>query len=327
MDERFIKEYVNSSGLISNAKVKKIGFGESNINYLATSGAEKLVIRTARTDVQNKPRFANEHHYLLFVEDAGITFAPRSLLYDSKLNIHIVSYVEGKDASIIDLNNKQLATFVTQLKTLESLKYQDYIDWCKSNKISAQNAQTMAEMDQLYYTTPTKYIENSERDKFSEEAFGWIQQKTNFILNKKIKLQPIITFRHGDLRWNKDGGNLKVLKDKIYFIDWELSRFAEGNIPEISDILSSIPYSRKNKKKMKKLYEVYKSNYDDVQYLDNATEYGLLKSKLGNAIWAVNRYCFLINTNQKGSKRYKKLAEKMMKDADLFFSSDFSKWF
>jgi aminoglycoside phosphotransferase (APT) family kinase protein len=151
MDLKTLEDYVNKIGLLKNATVKQIGFGESNINYLATSGDTKIVIRTARNDVPNEPRFEDEHHFMKFIEFVNITFAPRSLHYDPRLNIHIVSYVEGDDASAADLNSKQIKLLITELKELESIKYRDYLNWCESTNESVHPAKSLQLRTKLYF--------------------------------------------------------------------------------------------------------------------------------------------------------------------------------
>jgi hypothetical protein len=326
MDTNSLRNYVSSTGLVEDPSIKLIGYGESNVNYLAFSDSRKVVVRTPRNDVPNKPRFENEHHFMKFIEAIGISFAPISLNYNPSMNIHIVSYVEGKNASIIDLNSKQIKLFVSHLKQLGSVEYEDYLDWCKSNNEVVHKSESTRQRTKIYIDDRIEYIQASNKDSFSSNAYEWIKDKHKILSKKHLDLTSRNTLVHGDLRWNKDGGNLRITDDKVVFIDWELSRFINGATSEFSDTLASIPINKRNKKIIRNMYDSYALGEKNSAELKIDLEYGILWSKLGNTIWAVERYCFLKNTNQSGKSRYKGLALQSIKDGDQYFNNPFASW-
>lgn len=326
MDIDSLGDYVSRTGLIKDPAIKLIGYGESNVNYLASSGDKAVVVRTPRNDVPNKPRFENEHHFMRFIEANGISFAPISLNYNPSLNIHIVSFVGGKDASVVDLNGRQIKLFVSQLRKLGSLKYEDYLSWCESNNEPIHKVESTKQRTKTYIDDRIEYIKSSDKDSFSTDAYEWIKVKHDLLSEMHLDLKAKSVLVHGDLRWNKDGGNLRVTNHSVVFIDWELSRFINGATSEFSDVLASIPINKQNKRVMRTLYDSYALGEKNLTDLDKELEYGILWSKLGSTIWAVERYCFLKNTNQDGRLRYKGLALQFIKDGDQYFNEPFTSW-
>jgi len=71
-----IKNYLIRQGLLRNPVISLLGKGESNLNYLAEEDGHKYVVRITRSDVPSRARFETEHHFMLFMEALGITFAP-----------------------------------------------------------------------------------------------------------------------------------------------------------------------------------------------------------------------------------------------------------
>lgn len=325
MDEAKIENYVIKNGLLPDAKITKIGFGESNINYLAEHGGKKLVVRTARTDVPNEPRFENEHHYMKFVEHLGIDFAPRSLFYDRANHVHVVSYVGGRDASAIDLDRKQIQVFFEQLAVVENVKYADYLQWCEAEKITPKKPISFEEDWKIYFRGRLDYISKSVRDDFSERAYRWILERIGFVEGKRPRSKPKTRFVHGDLRWNVGGGNLRVSGSKVVFVDWELAGFKYGYALDFADILGTIPNNKSTEKAKRELI----GGYEKISKGSNnqLIEYGLLSENIGTVIWATERYCFLENTKQNGKDRYKERAESLMGESDIFYSRPFKDWF
>ena len=142
---------------------------------------------------------------------------------------------------------------------------------------------------------------------------------------REAKLQTM--FLHDDLRWNEGGGNLKIAGDKLTFIDWELSGFFADTVPEIGDVLGSIPGTATNKQVCKRLYETYIADETDIGQLNRSIRYGILWGKLGNPLWAAERYFLLRENNHPEIERYKDLAELGMKGAEPFYGLPFSLWF
>lgn len=321
-----IKKYVAEVGLLHNAEVTLLGNGESNINYLAQDQEHKYVVRLTRSDVPSSSRFEKEHHFMLFIEALGIDFAPRSVHYDTARGIHITTHAAGSDASIADLNNAQTNAFVRQLKRLDSITYDAYLEWCNQNHLQPYAPQTVAMRNKINIDDRLQTIRSNADLPFAHEVLSWAEPKVVILKAAEAAANPQITFLHDDLRWNEGGGNLKVSDDKIVFIDWELSGFFEA-VPEIGDVLGSIPNTIADKAVLHRLYKAYASGENDVEELNKKICYGVLWGKLGNPLWAAERYFILHGQKHSDTQRYRYLAELGMEDAEPFFAQPFEQWF
>ncbi len=321
-----IKQYLLDHALLGNPTLSLLGKGEANINYLAEEGEHKLVIRIARSDVPAYFRFEAERHYMLFIEALNIEFAPRSIHYDPKHNIHIVSYVDGQDASVVDLNEIQTEVFVEQLKQLHNISYDEYTNWCNKVGQAPRGLLTLENRNKMYLQGKLQDIHNHLKiNPFANNVIEWAEPKVKILQDSVNGIELRTVFLHDDLRWNENGGNLKLKGDQVIFIDWELSGFFDHLVPEIGDVLGSIPNF--NNSVMKKLYKVYVDGEPNRDQLDRSIKYGVLWGRLGNTLWAAERYLSLDKANHPDAMRYRQLTKQGMRDAEPFFNRPFNEWF
>jgi len=322
-----IEAYLIENRILDDPEVNLLGRGEANLNYLAVDRDRKYVVRIARDDVPKQSRFETEHHFMLFIESLGITFAPRSIHYGSTQELHVVDYVEGEDVSIIDLNETQTKIFVDQLKLLNSITYEQYLAWCSKSEHTPVKPQTLVSRNKINIGDRLLTVRNlAHADSFARKVLVWAESKVDILDAVQRKATLRTTFLHDDLRWNEGGGNIKVAGDGLTFIDWELSGFFEDAAPEIGDVLGSIPSTVDNAI-TRRLYRSYIEGEDNIDELNSAIRYGLLWSKLGNPLWAAERYCILKDDNHPEIERYKNLAKSGMKDAESFFEQPLDRQF
>lgn len=325
MNEAEIAVFLSVNNIITNAKVSFIGRGESNLNYVAESGEEKVVVRVARQDVPTTPRFKNEHHYMEFISAMEISFAPRTLLYDEDTQIHVVSYVAGLDRSVVDLDSVQRDVFISQLKQLNAITHEQYVSWCNNQNIVPKSVRTSEERIKVNIVDRLDYIESQKDNSFARELLEWAQSKKErfFTLEKRVSKKN--TFFHGDLRWNVGGGNLRIQDKDVFFIDWEMSGFKHDGMLEIADVLGSIPLQYFDV--ARETYWNYLQNESDYENMNKAIEYGMLWGKFANPIWAAERYLMLRDTHGADLNRYLDLTKQGMEDAEYFFEREFKDWF
>lgn len=325
MNEAEIAVFLNSNNIIANPKVSFIGSGESNLNYLAEYGDDKVVVRVARHDVPTTPRFKDEHHYMEFILAMGISFSPRTLLYDETNEIHVISYVPGLDRSVIDLDTVQRDVFISQLKQLNSVTHEQYLSWCNHQNIVAKPVRTSEERIKVNIVDRLSYIESQKDNSFATELLEWAQSKKDRFFNLEKRILKKNTFFHGDLRWNIGGGNLRIQDNQVFFIDWEMSGFKHDGMPEIADVLGSIPLRHFDI--ARETYWKYLQDESDYENMNKAIEYGILWGKFANPIWSAERYLMLRDTHGADLNRYLDLTKQGMEDAKYFFSREFKDWF
>lgn len=321
MSIKEIRAYLIENRVLDNPEVTLLGRGEANLNYLAADRDRKYVVRLARDDVPKQSRFETERHFMLFIESLGVISAPRSIHYSSKYELHVVDYVEGEDVSIIDLNEAQTKIFVEQLKLLNSITYEQYLAWCNEGEHTPVKPQTLVLRNKINIEDRLLTVRNlTHTDPFAKKVLAWAESKVSILYAAQREATLRMTFLHNDLRWNEGGGNIKVTGDKLTLLDWELSGFFEDAAPEISDVLGSIP-STVDDAIARRLYRNYIEGESGIDELNSAIKYGILWGKLGNPLWAAERYCILKHDNHPEIERYKNLAELGMKDAEPSFEN------
>lgn len=327
MSIKEIKAYLIENRILDNPEVNLLGRGEANLNYLAVDHDRKYVVRIARNDVPKQSGFETERHFMLFIESLGVISAPRSIHYSSKYELHVVDYVEGKDVSIVDLNEVQTNIFVDQLKLLNSITYEQYLAWCSETGYTPLKPQSLVFRNKININDRLSTIRNlAHTDLFAKKVLVWAESKIDTLYAAQRQATLRLTFLHDDLRWNEGGGNIKVSDGKLTFIDWELSGFFEEAAPEISDVLGSIP-STVDSAIARRLYRSYIKDGSNIDELNSAIKYGILWGRLGNPLWAAERYCILRHDNHPEIERYRILAERGMKDAESFFKEPLNRWF
>jgi Phosphotransferase enzyme family len=325
MNEVEIAVFLETSDVMANSKVSFIGSGEANLNYLAESGDGKVVVRAARQDVPTTPRFKNEHHFMAFISAMGISFAPRTLLYDETKEIHVISYVPGLDRSVVDLDPTQRDVFISQLKFLNSITYEQYVSWCDSQHIVAKSVRTSEVRIQVNIFDRLSYIASQKDNALAVEVLKWAELKKERFFNLEKNVVKKNSFFHGDLRWNVGGGNLRVEDNRVSFIDWELASFTHDGMLEIADVLGSIPLQHFDV--ARDIYLAYIHNESDLDHMNKAIEYGILWGKFANPLWSAERYLNLYNTEGADLSRYLDLTKQGMQDAEYFFEREFKDWF
>jgi len=215
--------------------------------------------------------------------------------------------------------------FFEQLSIVEHVRYEEYVEWCKAEKIDPRRSVSYKDTWQKYLDK-IAYINQSKRDRFSDLALRWILERTEFVDKKKPDSEPVTSFKHGDLRWNNGSGNIRISPQMVAFIDWELAGFNYGYSFDFVDMLGTIPNTRETKEARKDLISFYNSSREyaiDPQLI----VYGLLMENIGTVIWAAHRYCYLVNTKQMGKERYRERALHLMEESEIFYRRPFAEWF
>ncbi len=239
-----IRDYIKEKKIFCDFKLRMLGSGLANKNFLISSGNKQYNLRTNRIrPPMNKELLAREHWALEFFKTKKINFAAHSHYYDKEENIHIVEYLPGRKIQMKNIGNTQL------VQVLECL-----------NKINGLAPEFKAYIRKQghKFPVPTKY--NSALLKRLEKDFLVLNkhQEYRFVINwvkKKIKKdfatlrlnEKNVYLNHGD-----PVSNIIINRNKIYLIDWERVKLAYD--PGIAYIFLHGDLSSKRRKEIVDIY-------------------------------------------------------------------------
>lgn len=230
----------------SVVEVKKLGLGQSNLNYLVKVDGKQFIFRiNMDPDSPNKSR--REFDSLRIVEELGI--APKAFHYESSKDYFgetfiILEYLEGKsleNETISDKITEELARTVARLHNTSVGHLRKRLRKNKSSKKAM-----------LYRIKRRINYINVKRERYfpAEDGFSVLLAKTLQGFNeKKISVKPRYVLGHGDVAPQ----NAIMHDGKLVLIDWEDLGLTDV-AAEIAIIFDSFDFSEKQKEKFLKEY-------------------------------------------------------------------------
>lgn len=313
-------------GIISRGSISFIGQGEGHESYLANNITDRVVVRVKRSDTPFISGFQNEHLQLLFLESQNITFAPKSLYYDSQKEVHVISYVEGVDVSFLELDDTQLKTLVSYITQLETIDYKTYLDFLHKYN-NAQPAQ--AEMQNRIkhnYNNRLAVIEKRQ-DLLTQEItdfLEWCKENFTIFIAMVNKIQTIKYYMHGDLRLNNGTSNIRVAHDgTVNLIDWEAAGFTNDVFCEIGDMIASVPDIIANIKLLNTMALNYKNTTKlelSSDQMNERLQASLWYATICTPLWMIERYVISYEIDRPRALDYLQKAKQIQANADLYFN-------
>lgn len=301
-----------------------LGQGEGHTNYLAAQNGVELVVRTVRQDIPETRSFQNERLQLQFLEQEGVQFAPRSVIYDPEKEIHAITFLPGEDHSVADLPLDKIPQLVTDLITLEGLSYENFQVLCHKLGLHTPNPETTKELLQKCGYDWLEIVKGYANEEGAHEIIDWATPKIEAVKHDSSERAEIMRYKHADLRWHDGGGNIRLDGDKLSFLDWEGAGFTQDNLLELGDIIASIPNPQQQKERINLLISEYAHQKDvDIASLKKDLLYTIRFSKLTDALWSAQRYLQLKDMGDTNWKKYKEMTDYRMKAGDYYFNPEF----
>ena len=313
MTKREVEKYLNKKELFSSAQVSRLGHGNNSDAFLVKDKSKKYTLRVGRKDSVSKNKFLNHYISLKFLEQEHINFAPHPIYFDKKNEILISTYVPGQPITHTGLALKELRLFLKQLYITTKLKYNNYIALCHKYKFKPQALETPITGIKKYGVDRFRYVKNNSKDK---DIVRWIEPRLNesVLRHKKIKWNKNnLVFIHGDLT----GANIVKSKGKVYFIDWELSRFSYSLTYGLSYMFIHFDFFADNQDKIIKIFA--KHSGKDYKKLKQDVLADMQSTKVNDVIWAARMYTKLNKNKERGWKKYKKMTYQRMKEYEKMF--------
>jgi fructosamine-3-kinase len=316
MTKQQIIKYLKTIKLFKNPAVSKLGTGTNYDVFLIENDKKKFVLRTSKKGVATKNKLKNEYYILKFLQEQKINFIQQPIFFDRQKKLSILTYIPGKEIAISGLNNQQLKIFAKQVAKLHSIKYQQYQNFAKKNKLKLKHIKTPWENLKEYGLKRFKHVAKNCPEKYFVD---WIKPKLEdnikYIKNKKWTLNQIM-LNHNDLA----GSNIIISKSKVYFIDWEHAEFVYNTGTGIG-VRHILNYDKKiTKHKIKKLISLYNKYAQKNIKISSATMDKNAKiDKLNDVIWAAMTFTEMELKKDKRAKQYKKLTFQRIKEYEKNF--------
>jgi hypothetical protein len=243
-NKKEIKKYIEKLKFFKDCKIIWVKSGLSNHNYLFEASGKKYILRMniPRPSGKIKP-LKNEHLLLKFLKMKKIDYVPGSFYFDSKLNIHILEYIEGRKTAFKQLGKDSMEDAILKLHNINILA-KEFISYCqkRGEKIGEPVSEINAIKKEIFKKMKADY-DNKFLIKIKQETFKALKDDFN---NKRTS-KRIVYLNHGD-----PADNLIVRNKLIKIIDWEFVRFTYG--PGLVHILA---HGRLEEKKENHLIKFY----------------------------------------------------------------------
>ena len=319
-----IQELLARDSVMDQPTISLLGQGEGHKNFLAQQNGVELVVRTVRHDIPEARNFQNERLQLQFLEQEGIQFAPRSVLYDPEKEIHAITFVPGIDHSVADLPVDKLPLLIADLITLEGLSYDRFKELCNKLGIPTPQPETTQGLLKSCGYDWLDIVKGHALEEGAQEIIDWVTPKIEQIGQESKERPERLTYKHGDLRWHNGGGNLRLNGESLSFLDWESARFTNDNLLELGDIIASIPDPQQNKERIDILITEYARQKNiDISSLKKDLFYTIRFSKLTDTLWSAQRYLQLKDTEDPNWRKYREMTDYRMNEGDYYFNPEF----
>lgn len=241
-----ICDLIRGADLGDGVEVLKFLKGKSNGNFLITAGGGKYILRKRRRKNSNQEKcFKREANVLRFLEDVGLNFTPRSIFFNNRQGVHLVSYLPGKQIFIRDMSQKSLRQLVDKIYQINCLAPK-YLDFSKKHSVKIVRPRKIAK-------NILKLLEDEVSDLRSNKIFPelakWFKKEVKNDFKDNEIDESRVYLDHGDLTSNQI-----IHQGHISFIDWEFIKLSYN--PGLAYIFC---HSRLDQKKRKIILREYSS--------------------------------------------------------------------
>lgn len=244
LGKRSLISYLEKNKIFNDYKIIGVKSGLSNSNFIIESNNKKYIIRSNKKKPSNSINILeNEHHLLKFLEIKKIDFVPRSIYYDKENNIHILTYLEGKQKRFKNISISGMEQAITKLYKINILA-NEFREYCKKNKI--KTLKPKSEIESLEKNIISKLETISKKHPLYNYKKQILKKLKEDFKNYKINKKEIY-LNHGD-----PADNLIIHKKEISIIDWEYVKCTYG-----PGLIHIIAYGRMDYEKEKNLLKIY----------------------------------------------------------------------
>ncbi len=287
---------------------RELTSGENNIVYLCKDAAEGRYVLRKKKPGSKSPPLLNERHTLLFLEHAGIHFAPKSLGHDPRQELHLISFLGERDISPASFNEREAQIFARQLAQVHSITNAQYLQWCDTNGVMPKPPETREQTLELYFTSAAANVRQNCPDPGLTE---WVNARfnTDDCMDRAIRdNQRRAIFVHGDL-----GGNMRTDGKNIFFIDWERARFLE-----FSELGYVFIHGQCSPKVQKMIFDAYADSLNldppSRSALRTQVELEMNLLKVDKVLWRANKFTELFMQQNPEAEKYRHMAYEAIRE-------------
>jgi len=258
--------------------IKKLGIGESNLNYIVETLERKFVFRLhIEHNTINKPKW----EFIILKSIEKLNVAPKPFLYELKNKMFrssfiILEYVEGKALpNDYQLSDEQLKILAKELTILHLYKITKKIP---PNKLSFKGYLTRFKQDIRYINK--KISENKLGNSFSETLLNIKNILIKEVRKNEEKNVSCIT--HGDIAPQ----NIIEVPSGFKFIDWESAGIGDP-AAEVAFVIDGIGFPISETQKKAFLNEYLKHRCDST--LQQRINLFIKLIRFEQVLWSIKR--------------------------------------
>lgn len=206
-----LRKYLDYYQIFKKYRIRCLGSGLANRNFLIQVGGRKYNLRTNRLRPPVSKQFLfNEHVFLKFAQQKKIPFVSRSFYYDIAENIHIVEFLPGKKLQMRHMGKNNLAQSLSCLNQVNALA-PDFLNYLKKHKIVFSGPRSRA----LIRREIEKNIGFLKEPDY-QGPVRWVKERLKKDWGRLDVREKEVYLNHGD-----PVSNIVLNKGRLFLIDWE----------------------------------------------------------------------------------------------------------
>ena len=274
--------------------------GHNNLNFIFISGEEKYVLRKRNEVSSDEQVLSHERTILDFLENKNFKFAPKSISFDGKKQIHIISYVGRENINLENLSDQKLREWTENLAELHKFSFEEFSKFCEKHDYSFSQPETpMEKLEKL-----EQDAESLKKQREQGNLLEFCQEKIS-VLKHNIESSKLRSayLNHSDL-----SNSTRISEDCLYLIDWEYASFNYNSFSDLAVLFVHREFSEEQESVIK---EAYEKQLDVPENFETKLKQVQNMRIVFDILWAI--------------KRSKKLSDESEKQRMLDFASK-QKW-
>ena len=297
-----------SNQILKKPKISELSIANNYQTFLLEEDGLKYVLRLPLKKASAKNRLKKSYLILKFIEKEGIEFSEKIVFFDDKNNFLLTNYIDGKEVSVKDLNDRQLSDFIDKILILKKISFSNFNKFIKKENSDLDLLENP--QDRLLFLKKKRFaFIKRERGRLANFNFfefeKWfdlnIEILENYYFFKKYKKSDIF-FDHGDVA----GANIIMQSKSLVFIDWDNAKFTQ----DIGFSLANIFFYCGNfsSQFVDKFISIYlrkdKNNFANNKDLFNDVGWGLKLIIFSAVLWSLESFIVSQKRGEIKSKNY-----------------------
>lgn len=295
-DMYWAEKYLRGETSFQNFKLIDSFEGDNNQNIVFKTEDQKYVLRKKKEISDNQDTLENERKILKFLEHNNIDSVPKSVKYDSKRSIHIISFVGKEEVNVENLELEKLTEWTQNLAKMHKLTFKEYKEFCRQENFSFEKPKT-----------PDEKLESIEKDLEEVKEYSGQDNLIRYCEERINELKENLTVESSSagLTHNDIANSTRRTENDFFFIDWE---FAGFNYRPFTDLAILFAHHDLSEEKEQKIKESYKDEVNVSKDFEEELQKAKTMRHVFNTTWCLKRA--EKTEDEEERQRYLKFAKK-----------------